>query len=352
MVKKLRAAPRERIFLLATCRNLAYTNDLLLLVPVGASWPDSTLFLKRERELSMAKQISLGIMEQAVMRQEAIDENERAEIKHVVGQVTHVEGKYIGTLGLLKERVKNLGDDKPVILHAQYPAIGDDILNMANPAFQSQLGDEFRTVLEMFEPEWYSFHLGFSCEDLKSGGQFDFATARSEVLPEDVVRQKILENMEFVKSTYPAKNTILLENLDYNPVDKSGAYEYVCDPVFVTDILEKTGCGMLMDIGHMNCSAQNMGFGDVVAFASKFPLEKVVEIHMSGAGEKDGLAHDTHHPLTKPGQRELEYLEELLKSGRLSGLRAVTLETFEQLDPQLDALKAVIERTGHIIGSL
>jgi len=300
----------------------------------------------------MAKALSLGIMEQPVMRQESINQTEQAEISHVFDQVTHVEGKYVATLGLLKERVKTLGDAKPVILHAQYPATGDDILNMVNPAFQAQLGDEFRKLLEMFEPEWYSFHLGFSCEELKSGGQFDFATAKSEVLPEDVVRKRIIENMAFVKSTYPSKGPVLLENLDFNPRDKSGAYEYVCDPDFVSGVLEETGCGMLMDIGHMNCSAQNMGFDDVVAFAKKFPLEKVVEIHMSGAGEKDGLAHDTHHPITREGQRELEYLEELLKSGRLTSLRAVTLETFEQLDPQLDALKAVIERTGHTIASL
>ena len=300
----------------------------------------------------MAKKVSLGIMEQSVMRQENISEAEKLEIKDVLDHVTHVEGKYLKTLELLKERVKTIGGGKPLILHAQYPAKGDDILNMSNPEFRSQLGDEFVRIIDTFDPEMFSFHLGFSCEKLKSGGQFDFATALSEVLPEDVVRQRIVDNMAFIKDKYLKRGEILLENLDYNPKDKSGAYEYVCDPVFITEILDATGCRMLLDIGHANCSAQNMGFDDVMSFMNKLPLEKVVEIHMSGAGRKDGLAHDTHHAITKEGQREVEYLEKALKSGRLTSLAAVTLETFEDIIAQLDLLRSVLERCGYTIEPL
>ena len=300
----------------------------------------------------MAMNVSLGIMEQSAMRQETISEQETADIREILSRVTHVEGKYLGTLELLKERVNSLGGGKPLILHAQYPAYGDDILNMANPAFRDQLGDEFRRIVAMFEPEIVSFHLGFSCEKLKSGGQFDFATALSEVLPEDVVRQRILANMAFVKETYLEGIQALLENLDYNPKDKSGAYEYVCDPDFIGDMLTATDCGMLLDIGHMNCSAQNMGCDDVMSFARRLPLEKVVEVHMSGAGRKDGLAHDTHHPITNADQREAEYLEELLKSGRMTSLAAVTLETFEDVIPQLELLRSVLERCGYTIAAL
>jgi len=202
----------------------------------------------------------------------------------------------------------------------------------------------------MFDPELFSFHLGFSCEKLKSGGQFDFATALSEVLPRDVVRQRIIENMKFVKEKYLKRGEILLENLDYNPKDKSGAYEYVCDPDFIRDILSATGCRMLLDMGHANCSAQNMGYDDVMGFVKKLPLEEVVEVHMSGAGQKDGLAHDTHLLIHKEGQPEIGYFEEMLKSGRATSLAAVTLETFEEVIPQLDLLRTVLERNGYVIG--
>ena len=300
----------------------------------------------------MAKNVSLGIMEQPVMRKATISADEEKQVREILARVTHVEGKYLGSLAIMKERVKALSGGKPVILHAQYPTHGDDILNMANPAFREQLGDEFTRILALFDPEFFSFHLGFSCEKLKSGGQFDFATALTEVLPENVVRQRIVDNMAFVKKTYLRRGEILLENLDYNPKDKSGAYEYVCDPAFIDGILQATGCRMLLDIGHANCSAQNMGYKDVMEFIFKLSLEKVVEVHISGAGRKAGLAHDTHIPIHREGQREVEYLEKALKSGRMKALRAVTLETFEDVIPQLDLLKKVLERTGHMIGKL
>jgi len=301
----------------------------------------------------MEKTISLGVMEQKNMRQETLSEKDEAEIRELCNRVTHVEGKYLATLELLKERVTTLGGGKPSILHAQYPAQGDaDMLNLGNTAFSDQFGDKFTQILDMFDPEWISFHLGFSCEKLLSRGQFDFAIAESEVIPENTLRQRMLENIEFVRKTYLKKGEILLENLDYNPKDKSGAYEHVCEPDFIEDLLTASRCFMLLDMGHVNCSAQNMGYDDVMAYTFKLPLEKVMEIHMSGAGRKDGLAHDTHYPITKEGQPEIKYLEEILKSGRMTRLAAVTLETFEDVIPQLELLKSVLERNGYTIGTL
>jgi hypothetical protein len=291
-------------------------------------------------------------MEQPVMRQGGIGEREEAVIRDVLDRVTHVEGKYLATLELLKKRVGALGRRKPLILHAQYPPQGDDdMLNLGNPAFPDQFGDEFSRIIAMFDPEWISFHLGFSCEKLVSRGQFDFAIAGSEVLPEDVFRQRALGNIAFVRKTYLRRGQILLENLDYNPKDKSGAYEYVCDPQFIEEVLTASGCGMLLDIGHANCSAQNMGYDDVMSFIYELPLEKVVEVHMSGAGRKDGLAHDTHHPINREGQPEVGYLEAALRSGRMTSLGAVTLETFEDIIPQLELLRNVLERCGYTIAA-
>ena len=299
------------------------------------------------------KRISLGLMEQPVMRQKEINEEEKEKIKEILDCVTHVEGKYLATLEILKKRVDDIGGGKPLILHAQYPPQGDeDMLNLGNTAFPSQFGNRFSQIIDMFDPEWISFHLGFSCEKLLSRGQFDFAIAQSEIIPQDVLRERMLENIEFVRKTYLKRGEIILENLDYNPRDKSGAYEYVCDPDFIDSLLTASKCGMLLDIGHANCSAQNMGYDKIMDFIFKLPLEKVVEIHMSGAGTKDGLAHDSHHPINKQGQPEVGYLEEILKSGRMTGLVAVTLETFEEIIPQLELLRNVLERHGYTIGAL
>ena len=131
-----------------------------------------------------------------------------------------------------------------------------------------------------------------------------------------------------------------------------GSYEYVCEPAFIREILKETGCRMLLDFGHVVVSAKNMGYKKVEDYIKELPLEEVVEIHMSGAGREGEFAQDSHHRITAPGQREAEYLEGALKSGRLANLAALTLETFEDVVPQLDLLKNILERTGYKIGAL
>ena len=130
-----------------------------------------------------------------------------------------------------------------------------------------------------------------------------------------------------------------------------GSYEYVCEPAFIRNILNETGCGMLLDFGHVVVSAKNLGYKNVEDYVKELPLEKVVEIHMSGAGKEGELAQDSHHPITAEGQREAEYLETFLKTGRFTNLKAVTLETFENIIPQLDLLRDILGRSGFQIRS-
>jgi uncharacterized protein (UPF0276 family) len=108
---------------------------------------------------------------------------------------------------------------------------------------------------------------------------------------------------------------------------------------------------MLLDVAHANVSAQNMGYQDVNEFLQQLPLEEVVEIHIAGAGRRYGLAHDTHIPIHREGQPEASYLENLLRSGRMTRLKAITLETFEDVIPQLELLREVLQRCGYEIAS-
>ena len=61
----------------------------------------------------MAAEISLGLMEQPVMRQETLTEAEEQEVRGILSRVDHVEGKYLATLTQIE----------PIL--AQFEASGD-----------------------------------------------------------------------------------------------------------------------------------------------------------------------------------------------------------------------------------
>jgi uncharacterized protein (UPF0276 family) len=133
---------------------------------------------------------------------------------------------------------------------------------------------------------------------------------------------------------------LLLEHLDYCP---EGAYEHVCEPAFICDVLEATGCDLLLDLAHAQVSASWLG-ADVEEMLEQLPLERVREVHVSSPRPSAGnSAHldDVHETLT---ERDYELLRWVL--GRAAP-RAVVLEyrrDIVELRKQLSRLSMMIGR--------
>ena len=77
---------------------------------------------------------------------------------------------------------------------------------------------------------------------------------------------------------------------------------------FITEILNRTGALLLLDVANLHANARNHGH-DPLAFLDRVPLERIAYVHVAGGTERDGVYHDTHtHPVAAA---VLELLEEL-----------------------------------------
>jgi hypothetical protein len=80
------------------------------------------------------------------------------------------------------------------------------------------------------------------------------------------------------------------------------------EAAFLTELLERTGALLLLDLANLHANARNHG-GDPLALLDALPLERIAYVHVAGGVERDGLYHDTHaHPTPPP---VLELLAEL-----------------------------------------
>jgi uncharacterized protein (UPF0276 family) len=68
---------------------------------------------------------------------------------------------------------------------------------------------------------------------------------------------------------------------------------------FVTEILDRTGALLLLDVANVYANARNRA-EDPYAVLDKLPLERVAYVHVAGGSEHDGLYHDTHTDPTPP----------------------------------------------------
>jgi len=66
---------------------------------------------------------------------------------------------------------------------------------------------------------------------------------------------------------------------------------------FLTELLDRTGALLLLDVANLYANGRNHGF-DAAAALDRLPLERLAYVHVAGGTERDGVYVDTHaHPV-------------------------------------------------------
>jgi len=128
---------------------------------------------------------------------------------------------------------------------------------------------------------------------------------------------------------------VILENMAPPPFD---GYDFEAQAERITEVLEKTGCGLLLDTGHARVSAAVLGM-DVREYMQGLPLARVVQVHISGPRMQGGHLVDAHEPLQAVDYDLLDFV--LARTDP----RVVTLEYIrerEALREQLNCLRTIL----------
>ena len=91
---------------------------------------------------------------------------------------------------------------------------------------------------------------------------------------------------------------VILENTVPLPFDN---YDFEVQTERITEVLERAECGLVLDTGHARVSAAVLGV-DVHDYLSGLPLDRVVQVHVSGPRMRDGSLVDAHEAL-----QEIDY---------------------------------------------
>jgi len=97
---------------------------------------------------------------------------------------------------------------------------------------------------------------------------------------------------------------VVLENCQ--PLRFPGC-EFEAQPQAVSEVIERTGCSLLLDLGRARVSAAALGM-DVHGYLSDLPLERTVHVHLSGPRMRDGRLFDAHEPMQETDYALLEWV--------------------------------------------
>jgi hypothetical protein len=145
----------------------------------------------------------------------------------------------------------------------------------------------FRTLVEHYEPALVSEHLAWSTHG---------TTYFNDLLPlpyTAATLARVADHIGQVQDTIG--RPILLENPSTYVVFPEST---LSETGFIRELVQRTGCGLLLDVNNVFVSATNHGYS-ALAYLADFPLAHVGEIHLAGHAEQaddegDLLLIDSH----------------------------------------------------------
>jgi uncharacterized protein (UPF0276 family) len=189
---------------------------------------------------------------------------ELLERRSPIGWLEVHSENYFGQGGAPLHYLEQLCASYPLSLHGVGLSLGStDPLNMAHL-------NSLKALIARFEPGFISEHLSWS----SVGGHY-----LNDLLPLPYtfealshISQRIAQVQEYLG------RQILVENISsYLQYTESSIPEWQ----FLTEVTQRTGCGILLDVNNIYVSATNHGF-DARAYLRAMPADVIQEIHLAG----------------------------------------------------------------------
>jgi uncharacterized protein (UPF0276 family) len=210
--------------------------------------------------------------------------------------------------------LSSIQDTVPLLLHCASLSVAGFL-----PPAEATV-DAIGAAAERTQTPWIGEHLAFvSADGISEESGRDAAptnltfTLCPQLSSETV--ERVAANLELLRPRFPVP--LILENSpQYYPVP--GSTMNLVD--FVAAVAARCDVDLLLDLSHLMITALNTG-ADAFEEVERLPLERVVEIHLSGFSEQSGIVWDDHATPAPPALFAL--LERVLQRARP---RAVTIE--------------------------
>lgn len=178
----------------------------------------------------------------------------------------HAEN-YMGHGGPPHDLLRRIRADYPLSIHG----VGLSIGGMA--ALDRDHLARLKRLIAVYQPALFSEHLAWSTHD----GVF-----LNDLLPlpyNEVSLAHVCAHVDEVQDSLGME--MLLENPSTYVAFGATAMTEI---QFLSEVAQRTGCGLLLDVNNVHVSAVNHGF-DATAYIDTFPMQHVGEFHLAGFAE-------------------------------------------------------------------
>jgi len=149
-----------------------------------------------------------------------------------------------------------------------------------------------------------------------------FALERSDFAPEcrirpEAVVERAARFLSPLCERFGAEN-VVIENIPYPEGSWiEGLLEEVADPAVISEVVRRTGCGLLLDIAHAIRACEGTGCQDVRAYLNALPTHALRELHVTGIlpePDAQGIRRD-HFAMTEADWAMTEWALGQIRAG-------------------------------------
>ena len=222
-----------------------------------------------------------------------------------------------------------LADHFPLIPHGLNLSLGG--AEGLDPAYLAKLA----ALVRRLAPPWWSEHVAFTRAGGVDIGHLAPLPFSGEAL--DVLAANIAEAGRQIEAP------LIVENITY-PFALPGAEMGEAD--FLSELTERAGCGLLLDVTNLHTNAVNHGF-DPLELLDRLPIGRVVQLHFAGGEWHGGRLVDSH---ARPAPPEVwALLEEVVARAPVRGIildRDDDLPPLGELLDELDRARSIMRAHG------
>lgn len=187
---------------------------------------------------------------------------------------------YIDSSPKKLEELELLAEHFPLIPHSLELSLGS--AEGVDEEYLAKLTD----VVSIAKPAWFSDHICFT----RSGG-----VKIGHLAPVPFTEEALdvfVRNIERVKKRIDVP--LIVENITYNI---EYAWNEMSESEFIRRLIEKTDCGLLLDVANLYINSTNLGI-DWRRYLDELPLDRVVQLHFVGAHHGHERLIDAHADAT------------------------------------------------------
>ncbi|UOQ86569.1 multinuclear nonheme iron-dependent oxidase [Gracilibacillus salinarum] len=132
-----------------------------------------------------------------------------------------------------------------------------------------------------------------------------------------------VKDIEIVAEKVGIEN-VIMENIVCRGQGEN-TMQAIIDPAIISEIVDQTGCGLLLDTAHAQLTSKCLGY-DVKEYISQFPVKQLKELHITGIqADEKGRLRDSM-PMTKDDWELARWVMQRVKDGDWPEPWVVSLE--------------------------